>query len=91
MARCHLPHLLSWVEGDFSVLPRTDFTALPGQTFEGQLSTLQDALRKPQALQVRLLDASGLAYGSILSGVWRPSCANVHSRVRDNTGILPGG
>jgi peptide/nickel transport system substrate-binding protein len=28
------PHLLSWVEGDFSVLPKRYFTSLPGQTFE---------------------------------------------------------
>lgn len=28
------PNLLSWVEGDFSVLPKRYFQALPGQTFE---------------------------------------------------------
>ena len=28
------PHLLSWVEGDFGVLPKRYFEALPGQTFE---------------------------------------------------------
>src|SRR5262249_37939822 len=27
-------HLLSWVEGDFSVLPKRYFESLPGQTFE---------------------------------------------------------
>jgi len=28
------PHLLSWVEGDFGVLPKRYFETLPGQTFE---------------------------------------------------------
>jgi peptide/nickel transport system substrate-binding protein len=30
------PHLLSWVEGDFGVLPRRYFESLPGQTFEAK-------------------------------------------------------
>lgn len=28
------PHMLSWVEGDLSVIPKRYFSALPGQTFE---------------------------------------------------------